>query len=161
MLLWCSEFRQSTRASRTPTCFLVTWLVGLLLGWFLDPGTVAGFAKQLDVYTYIHMIHLDSQKITRLYTVIHIYIYICITVYNLVIFCESKCIIWMYVYTSSCFANPATVPGSRNQPSKRPTNQVTKKHVGVLEALVLCRNSEHHKSMKYRAECPPIFVLTF
>ncbi len=31
---------------------LVDWLVALLVGWLHDPGTVAGLAKQLDIYIY-------------------------------------------------------------------------------------------------------------
>ena len=45
-LLLCPGY---ARIKITPTCFLVTWLVGLLLGWLLNPGTVAGWAKQLDI----------------------------------------------------------------------------------------------------------------
>ncbi len=38
---------------KSPLGLLLHWLVSLLVYIFLDPGTVAGFAKQLDIYIYI------------------------------------------------------------------------------------------------------------
>ena len=40
---------------KSPLGLLVHWLVSLLVYIFLDPGTVAGFAKQLDIYIYIYI----------------------------------------------------------------------------------------------------------
>ncbi len=61
MFFWCSLFRQST--SHTSWCCILCcnlfpslWRCDIFeIRWFLDQGTVAGFAQQLDIF-YIKLI---------------------------------------------------------------------------------------------------------